>query len=264
MKFLPLVWSNLKRKKARTIFTVLSVFVSFVLFGALLAIDNAFTGGVELAGADRLLTIHKVALIQPLPATYGPRIKAVPGVEAVTFANWFGGIYQDPKNFFGQMAVDHETFLDLYPEYVLTPEQKKAWLSDRTGAIVGRQLADRFGFKVGDRIPIQATIYRKPGGVEPVGIQRLRHLRGEGEGDRHQRHVLPLRLPERGHGRAARLRGLVHGEDRRSGAGRRASRAASTACSPTRRPRPRPTPRRPSPSASPTRWATSRRSSAGC
>ncbi len=164
MKYLPLIWSNLKRKKARTIFTVLSVFVSFVLFGALLAIDNAFTSGVDVAGADRLLTIHKVSLIQPLPATYGPRIKAMPGVEAVTFANWFGGIYQDPKNFFAQMAVDKDTFLDLYPEYILPEAQKKAWLSDRAGAIIGRQLADRFGFKVGDRIPIQATIYRKPGG----------------------------------------------------------------------------------------------------
>jgi putative ABC transport system permease protein len=164
MKFLPLIWSNLKRKKARTIFTVLSVFISFVLFGALLALSNAFTSGVEVAGADRLLTIHKVSLIQPLPATYGPRIKVMPGIEAVTFANWFGGIYQDPKNFFGQMAVDKDTFLDLYPEYILPPEQKKAWLADRAGVIIGRQLADRFGFKVGDRIPIQATIYRKPDG----------------------------------------------------------------------------------------------------
>ena len=164
MKFFPLVWSNLKRKKVRTIFTVLSVLVSFLLFGFLVAVDNAFTSGVDVAGADRLLTIHKVSLIQPLPATYGPRIKAMPGVEAVTFANWFGGIYQDPKNFFGQMAVDKDTFLDLYPEYVLPAEQKKAWLSDRAGAIIGRQLADRFGFKVGDRIPIQATIYRKPDG----------------------------------------------------------------------------------------------------
>lgn len=164
MKYLPLIWSNLKRKKARTIFTVLSVFVSFVLFGALLAIDNAFTSGVDVAGADRLLTIHKVSLIQPLPATYGPRIKATPGVEAVTFANWFGGIYQDPKNFFAQMAVDKDTFLNLYPEYILPEAQKKAWLSDRAGVLIGRQLADRFGFKVGDRIPIQATIYRKPDG----------------------------------------------------------------------------------------------------
>ncbi|HKH43275.1 MAG TPA: FtsX-like permease family protein [Thermoanaerobaculia bacterium] len=164
MKYLPLIWSNLKRKKTRTILTVLSVLVSFLLFGFLVAVDNAFTSGVDVAGADRLLVIHKVSLIQPLPATYGPRIKAVPGVEAVTFANWFGGIYQDPKNFFGQMAVDSETFLDLYPEYVLPEAQKKAWLADRAGALVGRQLADRFGFKVGDRIPIQATIYRKPDG----------------------------------------------------------------------------------------------------
>jgi putative ABC transport system permease protein len=164
MKLLPLVWSNLKRKKVRTTFTVLSVFVSFLLFGFLVAVDNAFTSGVDVAGADRLLTIHKVSLIQPLPATYGPRIQAVQGVKAVTFANWFGGIYQDPKNFFGQMAVDKDSFLELYPEYVLAPEQKKAWLADRAGAIIGRQLADRFGFKVGDRIPIQATIYRHPNG----------------------------------------------------------------------------------------------------
>jgi putative ABC transport system permease protein len=164
MKLLPLVWSNLKRKKVRTTFTVLSVFVSFLLFGFLVAVDNAFTSGVDVAGADRLLTIHKVSLIQPLPATYGPRIQAVQGVKAVTFANWFGGIYQDPKNFFGQMAVDKDSFLGLYPEYVLPPEQKKAWLADRAGAIIGRQLADRFGFKVGDRIPIQGTIYRHPNG----------------------------------------------------------------------------------------------------
>ena len=164
MKYLPLIWSNLKRKKVRTLFTILSVLVSFLLFGILGAVDAAFNMGVDVSGADRLLTIHKVSLIQPLPFTYGDRIKAVEGVKAVTFASWFGGIYQDPKNFFGQMAVDHATFLDLYPEYILPEEQKKAWLADRSGAIIGRSLADRFGFKVGDRIPIQATIYRKPDG----------------------------------------------------------------------------------------------------
>jgi putative ABC transport system permease protein len=164
MKYLPLIWSNLKRKKVRTLFTVLSVLVSFLLFGILGAVDAAFTSGVEVSGADRLLTIHKVSLIQPLPFTYGDRIKAVSGVEAVSFANWFGGVYQDPKNFFAQMAVDHATFLDLYPEYIMPEEQKKAWFADRSGAIIGRSLADRFGFKVGDRIPIQATIYRKPDG----------------------------------------------------------------------------------------------------
>ncbi|HKV10941.1 MAG TPA: FtsX-like permease family protein [Thermoanaerobaculia bacterium] len=164
MKYFPLIWKNLWRRKLRTFFTVLSVLVSFLLFGILSAVDTAFTSGVEVSGADRLLTIHKVALIQPLPISYFGRIQAVQGVEKATYMNWFGGIYQDPKNFFGQMAVDHETFLDLYPEYILSPEEKAAWLANRSGAIIGKSLADRFGFKVGDKIPIQATIYRKPGG----------------------------------------------------------------------------------------------------
>lgn len=164
MKYFPLIWKNLWRRKLRTLFTLLSILASFATFGVLSAVDTAFSSGVEVAGADRLLTIHKVSLIQPLPVTYLERIKAVEGVEAVSYANWFGGIYQDPRNFFGQMAVDPETFLDLYPEYLLPEEQKRAWLADRAGALVGRQLADRFGFKVGDRIPIQATIYRKPDG----------------------------------------------------------------------------------------------------
>jgi putative ABC transport system permease protein len=164
MKYFPLIWKNLWRRKLRTFFTVLSVLVSFLLFGILSAVDTAFTSGVEVSGADRLLTIHKVALIQPLPISYFGRIQAVEGVEKATFMSWFGGIYQDPKNFFGQMAVDHETFLELYPEYILSPEEKAAWFSNRSGAIIGKSLADRFGWKVGDRIPIQGTIYRKRDG----------------------------------------------------------------------------------------------------
>jgi putative ABC transport system permease protein len=166
MKYFPLIWKNLWRRKLRTFFTVLSVLVSFLLFGILSAVDTAFTSGVEVSGADRLLTIHKVSLIQPLPISYFGRIQAVEGIEKATYMSWFGGIYQDPKNFFGQMAVDHETFLDLYPEYILPPEQKAAWLANRSGVIIGRTLADRFGFKVGDKIPIQATIYRKVDGSD--------------------------------------------------------------------------------------------------
>lgn len=165
MKYLPLIWKNLWRRKLRTMFTLLSVLVSFLLFAILSAVGTAFTLGVEVSGADRLLTLHKVSLIQPLPISYLERIRAVQGIEAVSHANWFGGIYQDPKNFFGQMAVDAPTFLDLYPEYILPEEQKKAWLADKAGAIVGRVTADRFGWKVGDRIPIQATIYRKQDGT---------------------------------------------------------------------------------------------------
>jgi putative ABC transport system permease protein len=164
MRFFPLVWSNLKRKRLRTSFTLLSIVFAFILFGYLAAIRMAFSAGVEVSGADRLMVVHRVSIIQPLPMSYRDRIAAVPGVTQVTHANWFGGIYQDPKNFFGQMAVDPETFLDLYPEYILPPEQKKAWLADRAGAIVGKVTADRFGWKVGDKIPIQGTIYRHPDG----------------------------------------------------------------------------------------------------
>lgn len=161
MKYLHLVWRNLMRKRARTILTLLSIFIAFVLYGALIAVKTAFGAGVELAGLDRLVTIHKVSLIQPLPESYGRKILAVDGVAQVAHGTWFGGVYQDPKNFFAQIAID-PGYLDVYPEIGLPPEQKEAWLADRTGAIVGRQTAERFGWQVGDRIPIQGTIWRTP------------------------------------------------------------------------------------------------------
>ena len=160
MKFLPLVWKNLFRRKARTLFTALSIVVAFVLFTYLAAVRVAFSSGVSVAGADRLLVIHKVSLIQPLPESYLGRIAAVDGVTDVSHQSWFGGIYQDPRNFFPQFAVDPESFLRLYPEIVLSDAERGAWLRNRTGAIVGRATADRFGWRVGDRIPLQGTIFR--------------------------------------------------------------------------------------------------------
>ncbi len=165
MKFLPLVWRNLMRRKVRTLFTALSILVAFVLFGGLMALRGAFSMGIDIAGADRLVMIHKVSFIQPLPFAYLGRVTASPGVAAVTHASWFGGIYQEPRNFFAQMAVDPETWLDMYPEYVLTPDRRKAWLEDRTGCIVGRGLADRFGWKIGDRVPLQGTFWRNAKGA---------------------------------------------------------------------------------------------------
>ena len=165
MKYFPLVWRSLLRKKTRTVFTVLSILIAFLLFGYLGAIRQAFEGGVELTGADRLLTLHRVSLIQLLPVSYKQRIESVAGVEAVTHATWFGGIYQDPRNFFPQMVVEPEGYLDLFPEYRLPADQKKAWLADRTGAVAGRQIAKKYGWKIGDRIPIQATIWRKKDGT---------------------------------------------------------------------------------------------------
>ncbi len=159
MKFVHLVWSNFRRKKLRTALTFLSVVVAFVLFGFLCAIKQALVGGVEMAGADRLVVRHKVSIIQLLPESYKARMERIPGVALATHQTWFGGIYQDPKNFFMQNPVVPEEFLSMHPEIVLPPEQKKAWLETRTGAIVGRSSAERFHWKIGDKVPIRSTIW---------------------------------------------------------------------------------------------------------
>ena len=164
MKFLPLVWKNLFRRRVRTLFTVLSIVVAFVLFSYLAAIRIAFSSGVEVAGADRMLVIHKISLIQPLPESYLGRVASIEGVADISHMSWFGGVYQDPRNFFAQFAVDPESYLRLYPEIVLTDAEREAWLRNRTGAIVGRATADRFGWEVGDRIPLQGTIFRTSDG----------------------------------------------------------------------------------------------------
>jgi putative ABC transport system permease protein len=165
VKYLPFIWKNVWRRKFRTIFTLLSLFVAFMLFGVLMTIRTAFSFGVDVAGLDRLVLIHKVSLIMPLPIAYKARLQQTPGVQLVTHESWFGGYYQDPSSFFANIAVDPETFLRVYPEFVVPPDQLKAWLADRQGAIVGRDLAARFGWKLGDKIPLSATIYQpKTGG----------------------------------------------------------------------------------------------------
>jgi putative ABC transport system permease protein len=161
MKYLPLLWRSLFRRKVRTIFTLLVILVVFTLYGFLAAIEAAFGMGVELAGAERLVMIHKVSLIQLLPESYLERIRATPGVVDACHQTYFGGVYQDPRNFFMQMPVEPECILRMYPEFVLPETQQKAWIADRQGAIVGRDTAEKFGWKVGDRVPLQATIWRK-------------------------------------------------------------------------------------------------------
>ena len=175
MKFANLVWSNLKRRKVRTLLTLSSIAVAFLLFGYLAAIRVALSSGVDVAGADRLVVRHKVSIIQQLPESYEARIEQIASVADATHATWFGGIYQEPKNFFAQMPVKPEEFLEMYPEYLLSEEEKARWLETRTGAVAGRVTADRFGWKVGDRIPIQATAWTHSGGkqtweFELVGI----------------------------------------------------------------------------------------------
>jgi len=164
MNFLPLIWKNIWRRKFRTTFTLLSIFIAFVLFGILMTIRYSFSFGVEIAGADRLVLIHKISLIMPLPVSYQARLQQVPGVQLASHQTWFGGIYQDPSNFFANIAVVPEPFLKIYPEFVLDEAQRERWLATRTGAIAGRKLAERFGWKIGDRIPLRATFWRPADG----------------------------------------------------------------------------------------------------
>jgi putative ABC transport system permease protein len=164
MKFLHLIWSNLKRKKLRTSLTLLSIVVAFVLFGFLAAIQQALVGGVALAGADRLIVREKVSIINLLPVSYEARMDRIPGVDFATHQTWFGGVYQDPKNFFMQNPVEPEKFLKMHPEVILPPDELKAWLATRTGAIVGRRTANRFHWKIGDQVPIRSTIWSGPDG----------------------------------------------------------------------------------------------------
>ena len=164
MKYFHLVWSALFRRKTRTLFTLLSVVAAFLLFGLLDSVRTAFAdAGSNVAGVDRLITMSKVSFTMSLPKSLLNRIQAVPGVVEVSYANWFGGIYQDPKNFFPNQAVA-ANFLDLYPEWILPPEQRKAFQETRTGCVVGEALARKFHWKIGDKIPLQATIFPKKDG----------------------------------------------------------------------------------------------------
>lgn len=159
MKYFPLLFANLLRRKVRTILTVGSFAVALFLFCLLVTIRAAFNQGVEVAGADRLWVINKVSLIQPLPIAYRDRLLRVPGVKELSYANWFGGVYQDEKNFFPQFAIDHETYRTLYPEFIVPDDQWQAFLADKQGVVVGKATADRYGFKVGDRVPIKGAIF---------------------------------------------------------------------------------------------------------
>jgi len=175
MKFLHLIWSNLKRRKLRTLLTLLSIFVAFLLFGLLCTIKEAFTAGVTMAGADRLVVRHKVSLIMTLPEAYRARMEKIPGVASAVYFTWFNGIYKnESKNFFGSFPVDPEPFLAMFPEYTLSADQKQAWVKTRTGAIAGRSLANRFKWKIGERIQLVSPIWPRKGDqpweFEIVGI----------------------------------------------------------------------------------------------
>ncbi len=162
MKYLHLIWASLFRSKTRTLLTLLSVITAFLLFGMLDSVRVAFNSGGNAAGANRMVVASRLSITQMLPYSLLPQIEATPGVKKASYAAWFGGIYRDPKNFFPNFSVG-PGYLDLYPEYELPAAQRKAFDADRSGAIVGEALAKRYGWKVGDTIPLQATIFPTKG-----------------------------------------------------------------------------------------------------
>ena len=164
MKFFSFIIANLFRKKTRTVLTVGSFAAALFLFALLATIDTTFTGGVEVAGADRLIVLNKTSIIQPLPYSYRDRILQIPGVKEVTYAVWFGGMYQHERNFIPIMAVDTEGFKKMYTEFAISQEQWEAFVRDREGCIVGRSTVNKYGWNIGDRIPVKGTIY--PGSWE--------------------------------------------------------------------------------------------------
>ena len=164
MRYLPLLWAQLFRKKTRTVLTVLSVLVAFLLFGLLEAVQVAFESGADSADAKRLLTTARYSIIEPLPMSYAPRIERVAGVVGVAYADWFGAKYQNESNAFAVFVVDPARYLDMYPEFEITPAQREAFVKTRTGAVAGKRLADRYGWKVGQRLPIASEIHAKSDG----------------------------------------------------------------------------------------------------
>jgi putative ABC transport system permease protein len=164
VRYLPLLWAGLFRKKTRTILTLLSIVVAFALFGLLQAVEVAFESGADTADAKRLLTTARYSIIEPLPMAYLRRIEQVPGVVGVAYADWFGAKYQNESNAFPVFAVDPIRYLDMYPEFTVSPAHREAFAKTRTGALAGQRLVDRFGWKVGQKLPISSEIHPRTDG----------------------------------------------------------------------------------------------------
>jgi putative ABC transport system permease protein len=165
-RYLPLLAASLRRKRLRTFFTLASIMVAFLLFGLAESLRYSLQSGVDVAGADRLLTMHKVSFTQLLPQSYENRIRAIDGVTDVTPQTWFGAWFRDQRNQIPTFPVKPEPFLRMYPEYLVPAEQRLAWIADRSGILIGRGLADLTGWKVGEAVPLRSSIWRKKDGSD--------------------------------------------------------------------------------------------------
>ena len=159
MHLFKLIWKNALRHKLRSLLTLAGLVVAIFSFGFLQTVVDAWYAGANAASATTLVTRNATSLVFPLPLGYSDKLRAVTGVSGVAYANWFGGVYQEPKNFFPQFAISGASYLDIYSDYLLPPEQRLAFLRDRKGCLVGRKLAQQFGFKVGDVVPLRGTIF---------------------------------------------------------------------------------------------------------
>ena len=175
MKFSKLILANLLRKKARLVLTIGSFAVALFLFALLGVVSDAFSRGADVVSANRLVTINRTSIINTVPLSYRDEILRIPGVKYVTHDNWFGGVYQDPKNFFPQFVIDPENQWQVFPELVVPDDQWDTFLKDRQGAIVGAATMKRFGWKIGDRIPITTTIYGLAGKPFEFNIDGVYH-----------------------------------------------------------------------------------------
>jgi putative ABC transport system permease protein len=154
-----LLLKNAFRHRLRTLLTMLGLVVAVCAYGLLRTIVDAWYAGAEASSSTRLITRSATSLTVPLPLAYAERLRAIDGVTGVSWSNWFGGVYQSERNFFPQFAVDGPTYLPLYPEYLINDDDRVSWLRDRKGALVGRKLADKFGWKLGDTVPLESGIY---------------------------------------------------------------------------------------------------------
>jgi putative ABC transport system permease protein len=159
MKFMPLLRANLGRHKRRTLLTIASVALALFLFASLRTVITTLGAAAQFGSARRLVTTNSTGFVLPLPVAYANRIQVIDGVQGVTWANWFGGRYGDGKRFFANFAVDAKSYLDIYPEMSVPADQREAFLQDRAGALVGVRLLDIFGWKVGQNITLQGTIF---------------------------------------------------------------------------------------------------------
>lgn len=171
MKYFPLVWTGVWRKRTRTVFTLLSIVVAFLLFGMLQGVNAWLTSAVEESRVNRLYTVSRISFVEPLPMSHLPQIESVPGVDKVAYFHFFGSYYQDPKNQVVAYPVDPERAFAVFPDWKLPEEQIEAFKRTRDGVVIGRQLAARFGWKIGDRIPLRTSIWTKKDGSVDYSVQ---------------------------------------------------------------------------------------------